>query len=263
MQVLALNGSPRLENSNSQRMLSPLLAGMQEAGAAVTQHYLAALNINYCTGCFGCWTRTPGQCATWRDDMDLLLPQITAADMLVLAFPLYVYTLPARVKALFERLLPVAEPWLVPHPAQGGVTTHPPRVKLPRLVVLSSAAMPEMEHFRSMRVTLEHIAGMLQMELAGMLLRPAAGLIEAEQTRAMIAPFFTALQQAGAELVREGRIAPATQAALQMDFTPMGAQFYNAQINSYWAYQLAKHGNDATPPPSAPLPPAPQPPGAS
>jgi len=125
MQVLALNGSPRLEESNSQCLLNPLLAGMQEAGAEVTQHYLAQLSINYCTGCFSCWTRTPGRCAAWRDDMDLLLPQVLAADFLVLSFPLYVYTMPARVKAFLERLLPTIEPWIIPHPTRPGVSTHP------------------------------------------------------------------------------------------------------------------------------------------
>jgi multimeric flavodoxin WrbA len=264
MQVLALNGSPRLEDSNSQRLLAPLLAGMREAGAQVAQHYLARLSINYCTGCYGCWTRTPGKCSAWRDDMDLLLPQVQAADYLVLAFPLYVYTMPARVKAFLERLLPTVEPWMVPHPTRPGVTTHPHRsAKIPKLVILTSAGLAEHVHFSSLKLTLEQISSMTGMELAGLITRPAAGILEAPQFAELLAPYFAALKQAGGELTRDGAITPATQDVLEMDFLPMGAEVYIAQANSYFQYQLAKHGQDATPPPEAPMPPAPQTPAAS
>lgn len=255
MQVLALNASPRLEASNSQRLLGPLLAGMQEAGAEVTQHYLAQLSINYCTGCYGCWTRTPGRCAAWRDDMDLLLPQVQAADFLVLAFPLYVYTMPARVKAFLERLLPTAEPWMVPH-ASRPITTHPRRSgKRYKLVVLSSAGLPEAEHFGPLQLTLENMADMGEIEIAALLLFPAAGVLEAEQMQPLLAPFYAALQRAGGELARDGCISAQTQAVLDQGFSPVGPEMYNAQANAYWQYMIGKHGHDATPPPEAPLPP--------
>jgi multimeric flavodoxin WrbA len=255
MQVLALNGSPRVEESNSQRMLAPLLAGLAAAGAGVTQHYLAKLDVHYCTGCYGCWTRTPGQCATWRDGMDMLLPQLQAADLLVLAFPLYVYSMPARVKAFLERLLPSEEPWMVPHP-QRPVTAHPSRgPRRFKLAVLCSAGLPEREHFSSLKLTLEQIAGMLSVEIALLHFRPAAGVLEVEQLQPLLAPYYAALRQTGVALARGERVPEAAQAALDMDFLPAGPQFYNAQANSYWRYQLAKHGHDATPPENAPLPP--------
>jgi hypothetical protein len=238
-------------------MLSPLLAGMREAGAEVAQHYLARLSINYCTGCFGCWMRTPGKCAAWRDDMDTLLPQAQAADYIVLSFPLYVYTMPALVKTFFERLLPSVEPWIVPHPERPGVMVHPRRGgrKPPKLVVLTSAGMAEREVFSSLIVTLEQISDMTGMALAGLIMRPAAGVLQAPPFQDVLAPFFAALHQAGGELVRDGGIAAQTQAVLDQDFLPMGAAMYNAQANASFQYMLAKNGLDATPPPEAPLPP--------
>jgi len=119
--------------------------------------------------------------------------------------------------------------------------------------VLSSAGLAEPEHFSSLKVTLEHIAGMTGMELSGLVLRPAAGVLQAPPLQEPLAPLFTALHQAGGELVREGGISAPTQAVLDADFLPMGAALYNAQANASFQYMLAKNGNAATPPPEAPL----------
>ena len=43
---------------------------------------LRHLNIRPCTGCLGCWTKTPGRCVQ-RDDMDRVYAAIAAADVVV------------------------------------------------------------------------------------------------------------------------------------------------------------------------------------
>jgi putative NADPH-quinone reductase len=257
MQVLALNGSPRLETSNSQRMLAPLLDGMREAGAEVTQHYLAQLEINHCTGCYGCWMRTPGKCATWRDGMDLLLPQVVAADYLVASFPLYVYTMPARVKAFMERLLPTAEPWITLSSAKPGHAASPGRrAQRRKLVVLCSAGLFEREHFEPLRVTFDYMASMSGQPSPAMIFRPAAGLLQAPQFQEALAPYYAALKQAGRELVQDGAITAATQAALDKDLLPVTAEQYYSHINAHVQQKLAEQGLDSTPPPGAPMPPS-------
>jgi len=244
MRVLALNGSPRVEESNTERLLRPLLEGMAEAGAEIEDFYLAKLTINYCTGCFGCWVRTPGKCYTWRDDMEILMSRLNEADLLVLGFPLYVYTIPARVKTVLERLLPRAEPWFVPHPDCPELSVHPRRYgKLAGLFIVSSAGMPEREAFSSLTVTIEHIAKMTRMPLKGMLLRPAAGILQVPEVQGMLAPYYAAVRRAGAELVRDGRVSEATQAVLDAELLPGGREAYIAEVNSHWQARMAKHGN--------------------
>ena len=53
MKVLALNGSPRKEESNTERLMAPLLEGMRTAGAAVDYRYLEDYELHQCAACFG------------------------------------------------------------------------------------------------------------------------------------------------------------------------------------------------------------------
>ena len=43
---------------------------------------LTQLNISNCTGCFGCWTKTPGKCVI-RDDAVKVYPYIAQSDTLL------------------------------------------------------------------------------------------------------------------------------------------------------------------------------------
>ena len=53
--VLIVHGSPRMEQSNTYAMITPLIEGMKKAGAAVELIYTKKKKILSCTGCFSCW----------------------------------------------------------------------------------------------------------------------------------------------------------------------------------------------------------------
>jgi multimeric flavodoxin WrbA len=88
MNILAINGSPRGKNSNTDQLLIPFLKGAQEGGAIVEELYLSQKNIKGCQGCFACWVKTPGKCVL-KDDMPELLDKVNAADVLIFGTPLY------------------------------------------------------------------------------------------------------------------------------------------------------------------------------
>lgn len=244
MNVLALNGSPRKEDSNTERLMVPLLAGMRAAGAQVDYRYVEDYEIHQCKACFSCWAKTPGSCSGWRDGMDELLPAFNASEMLILGFPLYVYTLPGRIKTFVDRLLPVVEPWFQPHPKHPGLTTHPRRNPKPaKIFVVSSCGLAERAHYRSLLITMEQIAGMLEMDLGGTLLFPGAALLEAPGLEPLLKLYYKRVHAAGEELAREGKLSAATQEGLEAEIVPGGAGEYNAQCNHYWQQRLAKHGN--------------------
>jgi multimeric flavodoxin WrbA len=56
--------------------------------------------IGYCTGCYACGGN--GQCAQ-KDDMAQILENMIAADVIVLATPVYFYTMCAQMKTLIDR----------------------------------------------------------------------------------------------------------------------------------------------------------------
>ncbi len=97
--VLVLSSSPRREG-NSDQLCSRFVAGAQEAGHEVEKVVLRDEEIAPCRACDGC--RHTGVCVQ-RDDMAAILDRMLAADVIVLATPVYFYSMSAQMKTLIDR----------------------------------------------------------------------------------------------------------------------------------------------------------------
>ena len=97
--VLILSGSPR-KNGNSDMLCNEFARGAIEAGHEVEKIRVAEKNIGYCRACYAC--RGTGVCAI-KDDMAEVLQKMIDADVLVLASPVYFYSIDAQLKALIDR----------------------------------------------------------------------------------------------------------------------------------------------------------------
>ena len=107
MKILVLNGSPKRENSDTMHITRAFLDGMKEAAPQdVRIIHTIDQRIEYCTGCFSCM-RNGGTCVH-DDDMREILEEILASDLLLFSFPLYCYGMPACLKALLDRTLPLS-----------------------------------------------------------------------------------------------------------------------------------------------------------
>ena len=107
MKILVLNGSPKRERSDTMHITSAFLDGMNETAAqAVHTIHVIDKHIESCTGCFACM-RNGGTCIH-DDDMRSILEVILASDLLIWSFPLYCYGMPAPLKALLDRTLPLS-----------------------------------------------------------------------------------------------------------------------------------------------------------
>ncbi len=107
MKIFVLNGSPKRERSDTMRITRAFLDGMNEAGPQeVHTIHVIDKQIDYCTGCFSCM-RNGGTCVH-DDDMREILEEILASDLLIWSFPLYCYGMPAPLKALLDRTLPLS-----------------------------------------------------------------------------------------------------------------------------------------------------------
>jgi multimeric flavodoxin WrbA len=144
MKILAFNGSPRKGNGMTDRLLDIFLESARKAGGEVTKHYLTDLDINGCTGCFGCWWISPGKCAQ-SDDMDWVLEQILDTDVVVWSGPIYHDNIIHYLQRLRERTLPLALPEFI---LNNGETIHPARYRKQRNnVVIATAGFPESSAF--------------------------------------------------------------------------------------------------------------------
>lgn len=101
MKVIAINASPKGKQSNTLRLVEAVLAGAKEEGAETDLVDLYSLDIKYCTACNTCYAT--GECPLF-DDFSELFERIMDADGLVLGAPNYINSVPAPMKALFDRM---------------------------------------------------------------------------------------------------------------------------------------------------------------
>jgi multimeric flavodoxin WrbA len=97
--VLIISSSPR-KGGNSDLLCDEFARGAKEAGHEVEKIRLAEKKIGFCTGCYAC--RTFNKCFQ-KDDADALVEKMLAADVIVLATPVYFYSMSAQLKALIDR----------------------------------------------------------------------------------------------------------------------------------------------------------------
>lgn len=100
--ILVLSASPR-RGGNSDVLCDEFIRGAVEAGHQCEKVFLGDLSIGYCTGCGVC--NTTHACVQ-RDDMAALLEKLVQADGIVLATPVYFYTMDAQLKTLIDRTVP-------------------------------------------------------------------------------------------------------------------------------------------------------------
>ena len=107
MKILVLNGSPKREHSDTMHITRAFLEGMRDASPQEI-HVIDVIDrqIEYCTGCFAC-KRNGGTCIH-DDDMRAILDEILDSDLLLFSFPLYCYGMPAPLKALLDRTMPLS-----------------------------------------------------------------------------------------------------------------------------------------------------------
>ena len=98
--ILILEGSPR-PNGNSSVLSGEFTRGAQEAGHTVEILRVSHKKIAGCLGCNACY-RNGGSCVQ-KDDMQEVREKMLAADVIVLASPIYFYSMSAQMKTVVDR----------------------------------------------------------------------------------------------------------------------------------------------------------------
>lgn len=154
--VLCIAGSPR-RNGNSDRLLTRLEQGVRDGGGEPVRLVASAAGIDPCRGCNAC--SATGQCKL-RDGMDDVYPLLDAADAIAVATPVYFASVPASLKALYDRCQPY---W-----ARRYVLGEPPRArKRPGAIVVvggggdpfgtTCAVTPTRSVFGLLGVSVDHV----------------------------------------------------------------------------------------------------------
>jgi len=106
--ILVVKGSPR-EKGNSSILADQLVEGAKAEGARVEVFSLQTMNIQPCDACSTCQEAPDAGCIL-DDDMQLLYPRLRAADVVVIASPVYWFTMNAQTKLFVDRWYALESP---------------------------------------------------------------------------------------------------------------------------------------------------------
>jgi len=238
VKIVAFNGSPHAEKSNTNVMVHEFLSGAKDAGAEVENVFLAKKDIKHCIGCFACWVKTPGVCVH-KDDMRELLEKLISADVVVFASPLYVDNVTGVMKDFMDRLMPLADPHF--EKDESGEARHVKKYeKYPKLVALSNCGYPEQSHFQVLRLLYKRIARNFQTELVAEIYRGAGAILTApvEEVKPFREMYKGLLRKAGKEIVENGKLSDGTRENLEKQLIP--TDMYLSFGNKMWDNELAK-----------------------
>lgn len=107
--ITILNGN--LDSPTFDTYLGQLSARLESAGQTVTLINLRDIPLRYCTGCFGCWTKTPGECVT-RDASLEMDKAVINAGFTLWAAPLKMGFPAALLKKALDKHLPLIHPYM-------------------------------------------------------------------------------------------------------------------------------------------------------
>lgn len=99
--ILIFMASPR-SRGNTNALCNRFAEGAREAGHNVTQINFSNIKLSPCLGCDYCGSHN-GKCCQ-PDDMNAILDIFNSCDVIVLASPLYYYTINAQLKIFIDRL---------------------------------------------------------------------------------------------------------------------------------------------------------------
>jgi multimeric flavodoxin WrbA len=105
--IVCLLGSPRAK-SNSEIIARAITASAGELGVTAEFFPLYKLNYSGCIACMGC-KKTSDECVL-RDDLTEVLRAVRAADILIVASPVYFAGLPGPLKSAIDRMYSFLNP---------------------------------------------------------------------------------------------------------------------------------------------------------
>ena len=228
MKILILNGSPKCEKSDTLHMAKAFARGINGGtDGDISVIHTAEKRIEYCTGCFIC--KRTGECMI-EDDMAEILSRIKQSDTVIFSFPVYCHSMPAALKVVVERTMPLSHEKIV---NENGHYHHASRdgAKKPRFVMICGSGYPQSKDDfelikKTFAATFRQCDAMVTVEESPLFSIPdAAPAAE---------PKLKLLECAGAEYAQTGALSDETAKALAVPMIPeeIYIKFANGEIKS-------------------------------
>ncbi|PKM39107.1 MAG: hypothetical protein CVV04_12345 [Firmicutes bacterium HGW-Firmicutes-9] len=221
MKILVINGSPNGERSSTMHVTRAFVEGMGETFDIIDS---LRADVKPCLGCFSCWMKTPGKCVQ-NDDMAQILERLLDSDLVILSTPLYCYSVPSSLKAIYDRLIPLGTQEQI-EDGEGG-TYHPGRQAInTKIMLICGCGFPNRENnieamdFQFDRMFSKDCPRIYTLE---------APLLNTPEAKPLADNYLGYARKAGAEYKANGIISPETQALLDAPMLP--PELYRQRAN--------------------------------
>lgn len=211
MNILLVNASPKGERSNTLHITEAFLKGLMSSGEHELHTFmLKDKHIEYCTGCFHCWSTRDGSCI-FQDDMVEYRELYMAADIVIFNSPVYFFGPPARLKNLFDRTLPFYLPEIIDRKDEGQRHSYRYDIGNKKIVLIATCGFYSYENNTEPLVKMFDICYGDQYES---ILCPEGTLFSLEIFSDSTKAYLTSAEKAGREVAKGGRISEATKQEL-------------------------------------------------
>ncbi|MFH1414138.1 MAG: NAD(P)H-dependent oxidoreductase [Candidatus Omnitrophota bacterium] len=219
--ILVVNGSPRRKEGFTYFYLRHLLEGVKGAGCDVEliNIYDESLKIEPCRGCYVC-EKGPGKCVI-EDDADELLKKVENSYITLYAFPLYTCAPPDKLKTFLNRHYVLVSPYFS---LCGKFTRHPKRRRKEcYTAVLAIGGYPQIKQFKLAEQVLRLGHGAyVTTPLIAAIFRPGAEELYVNSScREYLYKVLHALEIAGEELVKNGKVSKSTLRVISKIYIPL------------------------------------------
>ncbi len=215
MKILVLNGSPKGPKSDTMHLTRAFLEGFKEVTPAeITILNVIDCHIDYCRGCFACM-KNGGTCHI-DDDMKDILHQILKSDIIIFSFPLYCYGMPASLKAVLDRTMPLSS--LMMHKVDDHYE-HPSQVDYSHLkyLMICGCGFPNSHHnFEAMIMQFK----MMFPRNHTIITVPESPLFNVEEADPLTKPFLKKVEAAGREYATNDDLSKETINELKKPLIP-------------------------------------------
>jgi multimeric flavodoxin WrbA len=111
MKITILNGEKRTEKAVISTYVSEFASESARLENPTKIFNLSDMNLKFCTGCWSCWTKTPGVCSQ-NDGAEIIFKEVINSDMLIFASPIKAGFTSAELKKITDRLIVLIHPYI-------------------------------------------------------------------------------------------------------------------------------------------------------
>ena len=111
MKILILDGHPEQINSSYENYLQDLTTRLKKERHSVSKIIIRTKSIKFCTGCWRCWVKNPGECFV-KDDSHFICREVIHSDFVLFVSPVMMGFTSAVLKKAQDKLIPLLHPYI-------------------------------------------------------------------------------------------------------------------------------------------------------